>query len=193
MSNRRKAIPLNVKLTVLHEAGYKCSNPVCRHVLTLDIHHLIYVSVGGPDKPENLLPLCPNCHALYHTGAIPDASVRSWKLLLLALNEAFDRRSVDVLLALDTLGPIKRLTGDGVIGLAPLVAAGMVNIRDHWHETGSGSGYQDSEPMYLAELSEKGKLLVDGWKKGDQAATFSVITPSNPAVTQAAADRVSQA
>lgn len=179
MSAKRKTIPLDVKLIVLHEAGYKCGNPVCRHVLTLDIHHLTYVSKGGPDTAENLLPLCPNCHALHHRGEIPEVSVRAWKMLLLALNEAFDRKSVDVLLALDKQGLIKRLTGDGVISLASLVAAGVVSVREYWHEIGGGMVSQH-EQMYLAELSEKGRLLVEGWKKGDQAAAVSVAPPTVP-------------
>ena len=179
MSSNRKTIQLDVKLVVLHEAGYKCGNPVCRHVLTLDIHHLTYVSKGGPDTAENLLPLCPNCHALHHRGEIPEASVRAWKMLLLALNEAFDRRSVDVLLALDRQGPIKRLTGDGVISLAPLVAGGVVSVREYYHEIGGGMISQH-EQMYLAELSDKGKLLVEGWKKGDQAAAVTGVLPSGP-------------
>ena len=182
MSNKRKAIRLDVKLLVLHEAGYKCGNPVCRHVLTLDIHHLTYVSNEGQDTPDNLLPLCPNCHALHHKGEIPEASVRAWKMLLLALNEAFDRRSVDILLALDKKGQIKRLTGDGVIKLAPLMAAGMVKIGESSHEiTGSFAlqSFNQHEQMYVAELSDKGKLLVDGWKKGDQAAAVGFV-PSIP-------------
>jgi len=74
----------------LHESGYKCGNPACHSVVTLDIHHLEQVSAGGGDTAENLLPLCPNCHALHHRGVIPADSIRAWKLLLLTINEAYD-------------------------------------------------------------------------------------------------------
>ena len=179
VATKRKALPLDVRLLVLHEAGYKCGNPVCRHILTLDIHHLVYLADGGPDTADNLLALCPNCHALHHKGEIPASSIRAWKMLLLALNEAFDRKSVDVLLALDNLGPIKRLTGDGVVSLAPLVAAGLVNVRDYPHFIVGGMN-QQSQFMYLAELSDKGKLLVEGWKNGDQATAVGPTPPQAP-------------
>src|SRR5262245_47653048 len=117
---RRKAIALSVKQHVLHEAGYLCANPACRTVLTLDIHHLNYVSDGGTDTAENLLPLCPNCHALHHKGVIPRTSLKAWKMFLLALNEAFDKQSINILLTLAKLGVIQRVTGDGLIRLAAL-------------------------------------------------------------------------
>ena len=103
MPRGRRAIPADTRRLVLHECGYKCSNPACRNVITLDVHHLAHVAAGGADRPENLLALCPYCHAMHHAGQIPADSLRSWKLLLLALNEGFDRRSIDLLLALKRL------------------------------------------------------------------------------------------
>ena len=47
------------------EAGYKCGNPTCRNVITLELHHIEYVSDGGGDDPSNLLVLCPYCHSEY--------------------------------------------------------------------------------------------------------------------------------
>jgi HNH endonuclease len=82
--------------------------------LTLEIHHLDPVSVGGADTPDNLLCLCPNCHTMHHKGIIPVESLKTWKVLLLSLNEAFDRRAVDILLAIDALGDVA-VTGDGML------------------------------------------------------------------------------
>ena len=106
MAKKRRSIPVDVQHLVLHEAGYKCANPVCRTILTLDIHHLVPVADDGGNAPDNLLALCPNCHALHHRAEIPADSIRAWKMLLLALNEAYDRRSVDLLLALDKCGAL---------------------------------------------------------------------------------------
>jgi hypothetical protein len=175
MTNRRKAIPLDIKQQVLHEAGYRCGNPVCRHVITLDIHHLEFVSEGGPNSAENLLPLCPNCHGLHHSGEIPVTSLRAWKMLLLTLNEAFDKKSLDILLALDKLGKINRITGDGVIDLAPLVASGFVEVKDSQNIIQSASRGQQYEVVYCAELTPEGKLLVDSWKEGDQETAVTLV------------------
>ncbi len=46
-------------------------------------------------------------------------------MLLLAINEAFDRRSVDLLLALDLTGMLF-VSGEGVLECAALIEAGLV-------------------------------------------------------------------
>src|ERR1043166_2886357 len=111
---KRKTLPVDVRALVLHESGYRCGNPVCRTVLTLDVHHLDPVADGGPDTADNLLALCPNCHALHHQGVISKTSLRAWKLLLLALNQAFDTHIVDILLTLSTV-PKLFVSGEGVL------------------------------------------------------------------------------
>lgn len=35
----------------------------------LRLHHIIPVSRGGVNRPENLVYLCPNCHAMVHEMA----------------------------------------------------------------------------------------------------------------------------
>jgi hypothetical protein len=96
-------------------------------VITLDIHHITHISKGGKGTADNLIALCPNCHTLHHKGVITEESILAWKFLLLALNEAFDRRSIDTLLALDELGGVM-LWGDGVLGCASLIASGLVSV-----------------------------------------------------------------
>jgi hypothetical protein len=167
----RKALPVHVKRLVLHEGGYKCANPVCRTVLTLDIHHLVPVAGSGEDLSYNLLALCPNCHALHHQGHIPEDSLRAWKMLLLALNEALDRRSIDLLLALDITGPTV-VGGEGVLQCASLIAAGLV---ERIHVIVGGP-----IPGYAVQLTDKGRAMVSGWKQGDQKAALGV-APSSEA------------
>ena len=175
--SRRKALQPATRTLVLHEAGYKCSNPACRMVLTLDIHHLEYVSEGGGDSPDNLLALCPNCHSLHHRGHIPIESLRAWKVLLLALNEGFDRRSVDTLLALDVLGGVM-VWGDGLLSCASLVASGLVEVdteEEVVEREGFFSSHKESRiAKYWIELSAKGHAFIDAWKRGDQAAAIGV-------------------
>lgn len=155
----------DVRTLVLHEAGYKCANPRCRYPITLEVHHLHYVSEGGKDEPANLLPLCRNCHGEHHVGKIPSESLRSWKMLLLAINEAFDRPSVDKLLLIHKLKFIKHLKGEGVLSLAPLVASDLVGVRLMWQNADNQGGIEE---MYIATLTEKGNLFVEGWLSGDQ-------------------------
>nr|WP_255771948.1 HNH endonuclease [Microbulbifer guangxiensis] len=34
----------------------------------LEVHHLHRVSDGGPDSPEGVAAICPNCHRNIHNG-----------------------------------------------------------------------------------------------------------------------------
>lgn len=172
----RKSLSVATRSAALHEAGYKCANPACRTVLTLDIHHLDYVSEAGADSAENLIPLCPNCHSLHHKGHIPRESLRAWKLVLLALNEGFDRRSIDILLALDKLEGVM-VWGDGLLGCAALVASGLIRVEEK-HEKVKMEGFLgtykgEQVQKYWIQLSDKGHSFVAAWKQGDQSAAVS--------------------
>ena len=170
MAKKRKAIPIDVRMAVLHEAGFRCANPADRFVLTIDMHHIEYVCVGGPDTAENLLAICRNCHGLHHKGEIPEASIRAWKFLLLALNEAFDRRSVDILIVLYQVKRIERVTSDGLPSYAPLIAGGLASTYQRLIPDGRGGG----TPYFDIILTDKGTAFVEGWKKGDQRAALQI-------------------
>lgn len=161
-----------VRQQVLHEAGYKCANPACRHPQTLDVHHLIYVSEGGADMQENLLPLCKNCHDLHHKGDIPTESLRAWKMLLMALNAAFDRRAIDLLLTIAIKGRIESISGDGVPVYAPLVASNLVTLQERPYRTSRDVQHRYE---YVVFISDRGKLFVEAWKQGDQRAAIELI------------------
>ena len=34
----------------------------------LEVHHIISLSKGGKDSPNNVAALCPNCHRMLHHG-----------------------------------------------------------------------------------------------------------------------------
>ena len=160
--NNRKKIPVDIKRSVLHLGGFKCGNPACRSILTLDIHHIVQVSDNGENKPDNLIALCPNCHALHHRGEIPIESIRAWKLILLALNEAFDQKSIDQLLSLSLIGDLY-VSGDGVLQCSALIANNLIDAHAF-----SARDSQGPAPWYKINLSNKGKFFVEAWKEGNQ-------------------------
>lgn len=158
----RKKPEVDVRQLVLHEAGYKCANPACRGIITLDIHHIVRVADEGKNHPDNLLPLCPTCHALHHAGHIPQASVRAWKMLLLAMNSAFDRPSVDLLLVIHKLGSLQ-VSGDTVATYSSLIVSGLLR-RDCF----SIGNFANSFSKYGLYLTDKGRAFVEAWIAGDQ-------------------------
>jgi hypothetical protein len=157
----RKSLPVDARAIVLHECGYKCANPTCRMVLTLEIHHLEQVSEDGSNEPSNLLALCPNCHALHHSGRIPHASLRTWKHLILALNHAFDTRLVDLLLALRKLEAVI-VSGDSVLQCAQGVSSGLIEVI-----------FRVQPENYLVRLTSKGRHFVTNWEAGDEEAAVA--------------------
>jgi hypothetical protein len=166
----RSKLPIDVKMLALHEAGYRCANPACRQIITLDIHHIVTVAQGGGDGAENLLTLCPTCHAMHHRGVITGASIRAWKYLLMALNEAFDRRSIDALLLLNRLGELE-LTPDGLMAWAGLVSSGYAEPRKVVMTASGGAA------VVSLRLTDKGKAFVAGWMNGDQRAALGDSAP----------------
>jgi hypothetical protein len=89
-SNSRKAIPTVTRDLVLGEAGYRCGNPQCPNHLTVELHHIVEVAVGGDNEPWNLLPLCPYCHQLYHVGKISRIAIQQWKKRVVERNSPID-------------------------------------------------------------------------------------------------------
>lgn len=164
----RKAIKTETKQLALHEAGYRCGNPACRTPLTLEVHHLDYVSESGKDTPDNLLPLCPHCHALHHQSHIPTDSLKTWKSVLLSLNEGFDHQAVDILLALDELNEIA-ISGDGMLHIPGLLVSHLVEVKVRV----IGSARTFGVDSFKLALTDKGKRFIASWKAGDQVAAIT--------------------
>src|SRR3954447_5183823 len=166
----RRRIPLDVRIAVLTEAGYRCAVPTCRGILALDMHHLWEVSAGGGDTPENLIALCPTDHALYHRGTIHQDSIYAYKAMLVSMGRAFDLEAIDLLLFL-TVSPPLWVSGDGIINFARLIAAGFVEGRiliAPAHNAG---------PLYQVLITERGGHLIDAWKRGDRTALQEALVP----------------
>ncbi|MDO8631491.1 MAG: HNH endonuclease signature motif containing protein [Phycisphaerales bacterium] len=147
------------------EAGYKCGNPTCRHILTMELHHIIWVKHGGRNETSNLLALCPNCHSLHTAGHIPEEAIRHWKGMLVALNHAFGFRSLDLLLFLRaTQDKILWYSADGVLQFAGLVAGGLVAITEETVAT----PWQITQSSHRIALTEQGISLVQAWLDGNE-------------------------
>jgi len=168
--SRRRRPPIHVIRQVLHESGYRCSNPVCRNFITLELHHIVPVAKDGRDDPSNLIALCPTCHEMYHKGMISEESIKDWKLIQLTLNEALDRKSLELLLTLAKLKELY-LSGDGVLQCAGIIANDLAKCRLY-----CGGQVQGAFLVtYHIEITDKGRSLVEAWMKGDQAALVTLM------------------
>jgi hypothetical protein len=184
----RRSLPPSTRQLVLLEAGYRCSNPVCRHVLTLEVHHIDWVRAGGGNDPSNLLALCGNCHSLHTYGHIPEAAIRAWKAMLASLNNPH-RGNADLLLLLvseesrqQSLPPDQRIpfrfSGDSLHFLAGLITSGLVEITNRF--TGA-SWFGGGAPTFEITLTDSGRTLVEAWKSGDPERVRSALGNSGAA------------
>jgi hypothetical protein len=179
MATRRK-VATDTRELMLLEAGYMCANPVCRHVLTLELHHIEWVRDGGGNEPSNLIALCPNCHALHTCGRIPTSAIRVWKGILISLNSV-NRSNADTLLHLyrmeqDSFGKNIRYSGDALLQLAGLLNSGLAQIGSAQASTG-GMGF----PPYAScevRLTRRGLALVEAWLQGDEQCYLSALKAS---------------
>lgn len=84
MSSTRPSIPVELRRTVLLEAGHRCAIPTCQHP-EVDVHHIIPWSEVREHRLDNLIALCPNCHRRAERGQIDRKSLLRYKLRLGAL------------------------------------------------------------------------------------------------------------
>lgn len=166
---KRPRVPATIRDEVLREAGYKCANPTCRNIITLDTHHINWVKDGGGNEATNLIALCGHCHDMHTQGHIPRTAIRHWKGILHALNHALGKESMDLLLFLaDQRTKDIWYSGDGVLRFAGLIAAGLACFGSMTHimlAKVPGPGPNSSIHVHL---TEKGRALVDAWLAGDE-------------------------
>lgn len=96
MAKKRPRIPMDVFRAVLTEAGHRCAIPTCR-AETTEIHHIKPWSKVKEHKFENLIALCPTCHARVGKGQIDRKSMRIYKANLSLLNSRYSSLELRVL------------------------------------------------------------------------------------------------
>jgi HNH endonuclease len=169
----RKNINLKTKTQVLTESGYRCAVPTCRQILLLDLHHMWQVSDGGGDGADNLIALCPTCHALYHRGKISAQSIYAWKAMLVAIGRAFDVQTIDKLMFLNSLKTdFLIVTGDGLLHFDRVIAAGLASV-----EQKANNNFQ--LVSYAVNISEKGRMMVLAWRDGNLRNLETALADTN--------------
>jgi hypothetical protein len=157
-----------------------------------------WVKDDGNNDPSNLLPLCGYCHDQHTHGHIPEEAIRHWKGMLLALNHAFDRGSMDLLLFLWQAKDTEIwYSGDALLRFSGPIASGLVSFETKtlYGQTAASFGklggvntmYHPSSfetgMVVKIGLTEKGRLLLDAWRKGDEGQYRKLIgLPENDIV-----------
>ncbi len=67
----------DTKFKLMNAVWYRCENPYCNHTEFLDVHHIVD---DGSNELNNLIVLCPECHAAAHNHEITEEELQSWLL-----------------------------------------------------------------------------------------------------------------
>jgi len=159
----RTAVPHEVAVAVLEEAGYRCAAPTCRTILTVDPHYIVELSERDGYSTGNLVALCPTCHGMFQRGVLGRDSIYTWKSVLSSMNHAFDAATTDHLLFLNRPeAKSLRVSGDGVLQFSRIISAGLASF---------GVAMQNGPLiLYWVTLTAKGKSLVEAWTSGNREA-----------------------
>ncbi|MFE3586796.1 HNH endonuclease [Streptomyces niveus] len=88
MTAGRPEIPMKIKRPVLVEAGHRCAIPTCRQT-PVEIAHIVPWSKVQEHRFENLIALCPTCHARFDQGDIDRQSMMQYKANLEVVNSRY--------------------------------------------------------------------------------------------------------
>jgi hypothetical protein len=64
MLQTKRKIPTAIRRAVYAREEHACA--LCRSTQALHLHHLLSRAQGGKNTLENLVCLCPTCHAIIH-------------------------------------------------------------------------------------------------------------------------------
>ena len=84
----RPPIPRPIRRDVLVEAGHRCAIPTCRSH-PVEVHHSEDWAKVQKHEPDNLIALCPNCHARVTKGEIDVLAMKAYKANLGLLRDRY--------------------------------------------------------------------------------------------------------
>ncbi|MBU1156246.1 MAG: HNH endonuclease [Proteobacteria bacterium] len=167
MTDKRDAIPAELKRRVLIEAGHRCAIHTCRHIDT-EIHHIIPWEQCNKHEYENLIALCPNCHTRADKGEIDRKSLRKYKANLRYLTDKYFPWELDILFGLfnGKEGEERPFPGFMLMLIKRIIDSGLVELRES--DFLSGVNEMKLNPDYI-KLTEKGRDFISHLNESDLA------------------------
>ncbi|WP_438267480.1 HNH endonuclease [Haladaptatus halobius] len=115
----------------------------------MEVHHVHRLSDGGPDDPESVIALCPNCHRRSHNGADKDEFNQR---LIEQLEAKHESREVGSIYAMADIVNVAQL----VIRAKEMIATGTCLLGKLRMSTGSLS--EESERAMIDSRDCKARI-----------------------------------
>ena len=146
---------------VLVEGGHRCAIPTCRQT-PVEIAHIVPWSEVMDHTFENLIALCPTCHARYNKGEIDRLSMVQYKANLAIVNGRYgdlERRVIQYFVE-DPSRPHIVLFGGLDFLLTYLVKDGLIYDTGLGRGIGMGGAFGEVESEKVYALTEDGKTFI---------------------------------
>jgi hypothetical protein len=162
----RPAIPAKLQRAVLVEAGHRCAIPTCRSTPTVFAHITPWAKVQEHTF-DNLIALCPTCHARFDNDQIDRLSMLQYKANLGLLNSRYgdtERRALDYF-ALHEEADELELPGGMNVLLMYLIQDGFLEHGETFRSCGTANGLFDFDITVLQtyRITAAGRDFVKRW------------------------------
>jgi hypothetical protein len=164
----RAAIPQDLKRRILVEAGHRCAIPTCR-MSNPEIAHIIPYCEDQEYKYENLIALCPNCHARADRGEIDRKSLRMYKRIIQRLTDRYERFELTVLDELRQGHPVI-LAGNMTLLIKNLLDEELVKLDTIVGRMNFIMGNITANVQVV--LTQKGKDFIEEWKNANESLEY---------------------
>jgi hypothetical protein len=157
----RPAIARQLERDVLVEAGHRCAIPACHQVPVQLAHIKPWNEVKGHTF-DNLIALCPTCHARYDKGEIDRKAMLQYKANLSVLNGRYgdlERRVLLYFAESPDRDSIYLAKGFDIL-LMYLIADGFLVETDELK-------YRFSKDGMLYNITREGREFVDKWLRAE--------------------------
>ena len=170
--SQRPQIPSELKRQILFEAGHRCAIPTCRHSTT-EIAHIVPWKDVKKHEYQNLIALCPNCHARADKGEIDRKSLRIYKRILQKLTDRYDRFELVILNELRLEKPVI-MAGNMLLLIKNLLDEELVSINTDICVKGVTYTVSIGNIPLNVEilLTDKGRQFIDEWIKANEELTY---------------------
>lgn len=154
---KRPSIPAEIERSVLWEAGHRCAIHTCRQT-PVEVSHIVPWAKCRKHEFENLIALCPTCHARFDHGEIDRRSIYAYKRNLLVSSGLLSRFELRLMESM-----AKNLTGSiWVLEELELLLAGLLEFGYlAFNGVSEPVGGVDSLVRKKFDLSVSGRQFID--------------------------------
>ncbi len=164
----RPPVPEPLKRRVLVEAGHRCAIPTCRTPVT-EVAHIIPYSIVKKHEYENLIALCPTCHARADKGEIDRTSLKMYKRILQRITDRYDRFELTILDELRQEHSVI-IAGNMTLLIKNLLDERLVELDNIVNMMNITIGGVSANVRVI--LTQKGKEFIHEWMSANESLTY---------------------